>query len=127
MCQADEATGMPRRGARARRDDRKPGKIFSLSRPSRPPRAQRRRKPLVLIADDGADARDLYAAWLESRGFRIVTARNGEEATAVAASFRLDLIVMDLAMPRLNGIEASRPAPTSSSPSRVCPRTSSVT
>jgi two-component system, cell cycle response regulator DivK len=54
------------------------------------------------------DARDIYASYLESRGFGAVTARDGEEAIAVATSVRPDVIVMDLSMPKLDGIEATR-------------------
>src|SRR3989441_8513429 len=82
--------------------------------PPFPPLSRRRqrqrgpRKPVVLIADDMQDARDIYASYLESRGFRAVTARDGEEAVVVATSVRPDVIVMDLSMPKLDGIEATR-------------------
>ena len=54
------------------------------------------------------DARDIYAAYLEVRGFRAVTARDGEQAVEVATSERPDVIVMDLTMPKMDGIEATR-------------------
>ena len=65
-------------------------------------------KPVVLIADDVQDARDIYAAYLEARGFRAATACDGEEAVALTISLRPDVVVMDLAMPRLDGIGATR-------------------
>src|SRR5438309_12101755 len=76
--------------------------------PSRQPARRPRRKNVVLIADDVQDTRDMYTAFLESRGFRAVTARDGAEAVAVATSLRPDLIIMDLAMPQLDGISATR-------------------
>jgi len=54
------------------------------------------------------DARDIYASYLEARGFRAVTARDGEQAVEVATSERPDVIVMDLTMPKMDGIEATR-------------------
>ena len=66
------------------------------------------RKPVVLIADDEQDARDIYAVCLEVNGFRAVKARDGEEAVALTLSLRPDVIVMDLAMPRLDGVAATR-------------------
>ena len=63
---------------------------------------------LVLVADDMQDARDIYASYLEARGFRAVTARDGEQAVEVATSERPDVIVMDLTMPKMDGIEATR-------------------
>ena len=54
------------------------------------------------------DARDIYAAYLEARGYRTVKARDGEQAVVVATSERPDVIVMDLTMPKLHGIDATR-------------------
>src|SRR5438270_12911931 len=76
--------------------------------PSRQPARRPRRKNVVLIAEDVQDTRDLYSAFLESRGLRAVTARDGAEAVAVATSLRPDVIIMDLAMPQLDGISATR-------------------
>ena len=76
--------------------------------PSRQPARRPRRKNVVLIADDVQDTRDMYCAFLESRGLRAVTARDGAEAVVVATSLRPDVIIMDLAMPQLDGISATR-------------------
>lgn len=61
---------------------------------------------LVLIVDDTADTRDLYALHFESRGFSVITANNGEAGVDAALRNGPDAIVMDLAMPRLNGVAA---------------------
>jgi two-component system, cell cycle response regulator DivK len=73
---------------------------------SRPP--QRSLKNVVLIVDDVQDTREMYAAYFESRGFRPITARDGEQAVALATSRRPHAIIMDLAMPWLDGIGAIR-------------------
>src|SRR5579864_8707531 len=66
------------------------------------------RAPLVLIADDAEDVRASHSAILEEAGFRVATARDGEEAVAQALALRPDVILMDLGMPVLDGWEATR-------------------
>jgi CheY-like chemotaxis protein len=58
---------------------------------------------LVLVADDDEDVRTITRAILEDRGSRVVEAVNGEEAFALAASERPDLILLDLMMPGSDG------------------------
>ena len=79
---------------------------FSASRSSR--YQAPRRQPLVLVADDTADVRDLYSMYLTSRGFRVLTAQDGAVAIQTALDHRPDVIVMDLAMPQLDGITAAQ-------------------
>jgi two-component system cell cycle response regulator DivK len=64
--------------------------------------------PLVLVVDDSADARVLYSDYLERWGFRVLTAADGEEAVQTAKAEWPAVIVMDLAMPRMDGCEAIR-------------------
>jgi CheY-like chemotaxis protein len=64
--------------------------------------------PLVLIADDNCDTRDIYALYLSRVGYSVETAADGREAMAKAATMRPDLIVMDLQMPGVNGWRAMR-------------------
>ena len=64
--------------------------------------------PLVLVVDDSQDARLLYSAYLEGCGYRVLTAEDGEEAVRTAKSEWPAAIVMDLAMPRVDGCEAIR-------------------
>jgi two-component system, cell cycle response regulator DivK len=66
------------------------------------------RAPLVLIADDAEDVLTANGAILEEAGYRVATARNGEEAIAQALALRPDVILMDLAMPVLDGWEATK-------------------
>jgi two-component system, cell cycle response regulator DivK len=65
-------------------------------------------KPLVLFVDDSEDNREVYARYLDMSGFRVAIAVDGVEAVEKAASLKPDVIVMDLAMPRLDGWEATR-------------------
>jgi two-component system cell cycle response regulator DivK len=64
--------------------------------------------PLVLIVDDSSDARTIYREYLESCGFRVVTAEDGELGVQAAKTEWPAAIVMDLAMPNVDGIEAIR-------------------
>lgn len=66
------------------------------------------RAPLVLLVDDSEDNREVYAQYLALSGFRVEIAVDGVEAVEKAASVIPDVIVMDLAMPRLDGWEATR-------------------
>ena len=69
--------------------------------------AKRPRRSLVmLIAEDVSDTRELYAEYFEHRGYRVVTALDGESAVQAALDHAPDVIVMDLAMPQIDGITA---------------------
>jgi two-component system cell cycle response regulator DivK len=63
---------------------------------------------LVLLVDDSADAREMYGQYLRFAGFRVVTANNGEEGLSAAHNEWPAVIVMDLAMPKMDGWEAIR-------------------
>lgn len=65
-------------------------------------------EPLVLVVDDYDDVRDLYVHRLEEVGFRVVSARNGAEAVALAKQRPPAAIVMDLQMPVMDGWDAIR-------------------
>ena len=62
----------------------------------------------VLVVDDFDDTRLLLRTWLERRGFRVVEAENGLEAINQAESESPDLIIMDMQMPQLDGLAATR-------------------
>jgi len=62
--------------------------------------------PLVLIVDDAPDARTLYGEYLDYLGFRVETASNGREAIELARTEWPAIIIMDLAMPEIDGWEA---------------------
>lgn len=62
----------------------------------------------VLVVDDYGDVRDVLATVLEEAGFVVRTAANGLEALLAAYEMRPAVIVMDLTMPVLDGVEATR-------------------
>jgi len=62
----------------------------------------------VLIAEDNEDAAYVLAELLRLAGHESCTARDGLEAVSYTQSFRPDCILLDLGMPRLDGLEAAR-------------------
>ena len=62
----------------------------------------------VLIVDDFDDTRLLLRTWLERRGFRVVEAENGLQAIDRTDTELPDLIIMDMQMPGLDGLSATR-------------------
>lgn len=63
-------------------------------------------KNTVLVVDDEQPLRDFVGRNLQKRGFQVFTAANGLEALAVFKANAIDLVIMDLMMPRMDGIEA---------------------
>ncbi|MBA3513680.1 MAG: response regulator [Pyrinomonadaceae bacterium] len=63
---------------------------------------------LVLVVDDSIDNLTMLSLDLQQNGYRVATASNGEEAVKVAAMTNPDLILMDLAMPGVDGLESTR-------------------
>jgi DNA-binding response OmpR family regulator len=76
-------------------------------------------RQLVLIVEDDADAREAYDRFLVLNGFRTAVAADGREALRQVASLQPDLVVMDLAMPTLNGKEAIQALRDSRNTSRI--------
>jgi two-component system alkaline phosphatase synthesis response regulator PhoP len=66
------------------------------------------RTPHVLVVDDEDDILDLLHYNLSKEGFRVSMARDGVEALASAESDRPDVIILDIMMPRMDGIEFCR-------------------
>ena len=64
--------------------------------------------PLVLVVDDHDDNRQLYADYLESVGYAVETAENGQEAVILARRLKPVAVVMDLTMPVMDGWEATQ-------------------
>src|SRR5262245_45653972 len=62
----------------------------------------------ILIADDDPDVLQLVTLTLELEGHRVVTAKIGEEAVRVATENRPDVIVLDVMMPKMDGVAAVR-------------------
>jgi len=64
--------------------------------------------PLILVAEDNIANRESLENYLEYKGYRLLFAENGEEALAIIHEHRPDLVLMDVQMPVLDGIEATR-------------------
>lgn len=60
----------------------------------------------ILIVDDEKEIRDLVEIYLKGEGYETIKACDGEEALEVLAGTEIDLIILDVMMPKLNGIEA---------------------
>src|SRR6201986_5291477 len=65
-------------------------------------------KPTVLVAEDEGALITLLRYNLEREGYRVLEARDGEEALLVAAEEKPDVILLDWMMPQLSGIEVCR-------------------
>ena len=63
---------------------------------------------MVVVADDDADILDLVALTLERAGHQVHRARDGEEALELIRERSPDVAVLDVAMPRLDGLELTR-------------------
>jgi two-component system, cell cycle response regulator DivK len=70
--------------------------------------ADQKLAPLVLVVDDVDHGREIFAEYLEFRGFRVATAVDGLEAIAKTYELRPDIILMDLSLPGIDGWEATR-------------------
>jgi len=62
----------------------------------------------ILLVDDFNDGLDMYAEYLSFHGYRLSLARDGEEAVRLARSEHPGVILMDLQMPVMSGVEALR-------------------
>ncbi len=63
---------------------------------------------LVLVVEDYQDAREMYAAYLKFSGYRVAEATTGIEAIDKTLELMPDIILMDLALPKMDGWEATR-------------------
>lgn len=57
----------------------------------------------ILVADDDKNTRRLFTALLQAQGYSVVTAENGEEALTVMDREHIDLVVLDIMMPKMDG------------------------
>ena len=62
----------------------------------------------ILVVDDDQAVRDSLARSLQYSGYEVATAADGVEALAQLATLRVDAVVMDVMMPRLDGLETTR-------------------
>jgi CheY-like chemotaxis protein len=66
------------------------------------------KEPLILVVDDFADNREMFTEFLAFSGFRVAEASTGREAVDRAFQLLPDVILMDLSLPELDGLEATR-------------------
>ena len=65
-------------------------------------------RPTILVVDDEAAQREVVAYNLESSGYKVICADNGEDALLITYEEHPDLIVLDWMMPKLSGLEVCR-------------------
>ncbi|VAW37592.1 diguanylate cyclase/phosphodiesterase (GGDEF & EAL domains) with PAS/PAC sensor(s), partial [hydrothermal vent metagenome] len=63
-------------------------------------------QPLILLTEDNETNINTFSSYLLAKGFQLILARNGVEAVARAKADKPDLILMDIQMPLMNGLEA---------------------
>nr|WP_275415848.1 response regulator [Leptolyngbya sp. CCY15150] len=62
--------------------------------------------PLILLAEDNEANIRTIASYLRAKGYQLILARNGQEAIALAQSECPNIILMDIQMPEMDGLEA---------------------
>jgi len=67
-----------------------------------------RTPPWILVADDSVENREILSARLAANGYHVLTASDGEQALAVARAEQPDLILLDVMMPKVNGLDVCR-------------------
>ncbi len=60
----------------------------------------------VLVVDDEEDFRNLMTFWLESKGYKVITAGDGKSAIELVKQKKADIVFMDLRMPIMDGVDA---------------------
>ena len=71
-------------------------------------RVVKKAQPTILVVEDNWDTRELYASYFAAKRFRVLTAPDGASGLIAARSEQPDVIVMDLAIPHVDGWEATR-------------------
>ncbi|MCI6067436.1 MAG: response regulator, partial [Galactobacillus timonensis] len=68
----------------------------------------------ILIAEDDEDIRQLVSLYIQNEGWTPLLAKDGEEAMRLSRTFHIDLAVLDLMMPKLDGYEVTKELRSSS-------------
>jgi len=59
----------------------------------------------ILLVDDDMTLREMYAERLKTEGFQVVSAKDGEEALQIATESHPNIILLDIMMPKINGLD----------------------
>ena len=62
---------------------------------------------LILVAEDNPDNQEILARRLQRRGYEVIVANDGQEAVDMTLVHRPDLVLMDISMPVLSGLDAT--------------------
>jgi len=81
---------------------------FAIDRNRRPARAQSANGPTILVADDNDDTRLMLHTLLRRKGYKVIEATDGEQAVQATQHETPDLVLLDLELPRLNGLTVIR-------------------
>ena len=76
-------------------------------------------RPVVLVADDDDDIRDLVAFRLDRAGYEVLRAGDGQQALDLAREHNPDLAVLDVMMPKLTGYDVTRELRADAATSRI--------
>lgn len=76
--------------------------------PTEDPHAPAVDPPLILIAEDDVDNREGYAEFFSYQGYAVAEASNGQEAIETTRQLRPDVLLLDLALPLVDGWEVAR-------------------
>ena len=79
-----------------------------IAAPSAPVAAAPTRRRRVVIVDDNPDAAELLTVWLQTWGFEVRSAHDGEQALALIAAFEPEVAVLDIGLPVIDGYELAR-------------------
>lgn len=65
-------------------------------------------QPLILVVEDNGPNLRLYSTILQARDYRVISARDGVTGVAMAKANQPDLVVMDVQLPKMDGLTATR-------------------
>lgn len=91
-----------------------------MSGPTPHVRAERAATARLLLVEDQASVRRVLAAGLRAAGYEVLEAANGAAAIECARGEPIDLMVLDLGLPDMNGLEAMRALRCSGAPAFIC-------